>query len=138
MSLSPQSLLKAADEAARRAYAPYSRFPVGAALETEDGRLFTGCNVENSSFGLTVCAERVALFQAVQAGCRAFRRIAIVAGSGEAPATPCGACRQVLAEFAGPDLEVLIASAAQLPAFTRHTLGALLPHAFTWRAHSPD
>ncbi len=129
---SPQRmLLAAARDAASRAHAPYSRFPVGAALEAEDGRVFTGCNVENASFGLTVCAERVAVFNAVQAGCRAFRRIAIVAGSRSKPAAPCGACRQVLSEFAKPSLEILIAAPTRLERAKRFTLGELLPHAFS-------
>lgn len=91
---------------AKRAYAPYSKFHVGAALVTNDGQIFEGCNVENISFGLTICAERNAVFAAVAAGCREFRKIVIVADTSE-PASPCGACRQVLAEF-NPDMEVVL------------------------------
>jgi cytidine deaminase len=99
-----EPLLADALEARNSAYAPYSQFPVGAALATKSGRVFTGCNVENLSFGLTICAERSALFAAVAAGEREFVRIVIVADSRD-PVTPCGACRQVLAEFS-EDLEV--------------------------------
>lgn len=98
-------LLDQARAARLRAYAPFSKFPVGAALLTRGGRVFTGCNVENISFGLTVCAERVAVFTAVAAGERDFESIAIVAES-KTPVVPCGACRQVLAEFS-PNLRVL-------------------------------
>lgn len=98
------TLLAQARQARENAYAPYSKFAVGAALQTKGGKVFCGCNVENLSFGLTCCAERNAVFAAVSAGEREFVAIAVVADSIQ-PVTPCGACRQVLAEF-GLDLEV--------------------------------
>ena len=102
--MSPGELFAMAVDVRASAYAPYSGFQVGASLETRTGKVFTGCNVENLSFGLTVCAERNAVFAAVAAGERDFTRIVIVADSTE-PVTPCGACRQVLAEFS-LDMEV--------------------------------
>lgn len=102
--MNSDDLLAQAIKTRTAAYAPYSRFAVGAALETRSGRVFTGCNVENLSFGLTCCAERNAIFAAVAAGERDFVRIVVVADSRE-PVTPCGACRQVMAEFSD-ELEV--------------------------------
>jgi cytidine deaminase len=98
------AVLAAAQAVQAQAYAPYSRYRVGAALETEDGTIYVGCNVENASYGLTNCAERVAVGAAVSGGHRRFRRIVVVTDS-DPPAPPCGACRQVLLEF-GPDLVV--------------------------------
>jgi len=98
-------LERLANTVRRKAYSPYSKFAVGAALECTSGEIFTGCNVENLSYGLTLCAERAAVVSAVTAGVRSFRRIVIVADT-EEPITPCGACRQVLAEFA-ENLEVI-------------------------------
>jgi cytidine deaminase len=122
-------LVAAARAARRRAVAPYSRFKVGAALETMDGRVITGCNIENATYGLTVCAERVAMFTALAAGHRRFRRIAVVAGTAE-PTPPCGACRQVLWEFAG-DIEVVLANLRKETG--RHQLADLLPLPFDRR-----
>ncbi len=118
-------LLAVAIRARSAAYAPYSHFAVGAALETTSGKVFSGCNVENLSFGLTCCAERNAVFAAVAANERAFSRIVIVADSRE-PVTPCGACRQVLAEFA-EDLSVRSVNLQGIE--YRATLSELLPRA---------
>lgn len=120
------SLIVAARGAQAQAYAPYSSFRVGAALEGLDGAVFTGCNVESASYGLTICAERAAVAFAVARGVRQFRRIVIVTDS-DPPASPCGACRQVLAEF-GLELEVCAVGPHQQLTWT---LAELLPHAFT-------
>jgi cytidine deaminase len=125
-------LLALAADAARQAYAPYSRLHVGAALETSDGGIVTGCNVENVSYGLTCCAERNAVFAAVGQRGPAVRiaRIAVVAfrdDGGQQHVTPCGACRQVIRELAAPECEVVYTSAAGI---VRTTLAELLPHAF--------
>ncbi len=104
-----EQIVEAARQAARHAYAPYSRFPVGAALLAADGEVFRGCNIENASYGLSICAERAALFNAVSSGARRFRAIAIFTPTSE-PTPPCGACRQALSEFE-PDLVVLSACA---------------------------
>ncbi len=103
-----ENLIKLATEARENAYAPYSRFKVGAALLALNGRVFTGCNVENATYGLTVCAERVALWKAVSEGEREFVAVAVVA-DGERPPSPCGACRQLLWEFCD-DIEVITAN----------------------------
>jgi cytidine deaminase len=108
MQYTDNELVAQAIEVAGRAYAPYSRFQVGAVLVGKDGRTFAGCNVENISYGLTICGERNAVFAAVAAGGREFSKIVIVADT-EEPASPCGACRQVLAEF-NPDLEIVLAN----------------------------
>jgi cytidine deaminase len=120
-----QELIALAAQARQRAYAAYSGYAVGAALRTQSGRVFTGCNVENASYSLTICAERAAVAQAVCAGERAFEAIAVVTANG---GTPCGPCRQVLAEF-GLDTRVLIATPDRL--VSTHTVGQLLPGAFT-------
>lgn len=108
MQYTDNQLVAQAKEVAGRAYAPYSRFQVGAVLVGKDGRTFAGCNVENISYGLSICAERNAVFAAVAAGCREFEKIVITADT-EVPASPCGACRQVLAEF-NPDLEMVLSN----------------------------
>ena len=120
-----KDLVQAALEAREHAYAPYSHFRVGAALLTRSGRVFTGVNVENASYGLSVCAERVAAFNAVAAGEREFEAIAVVTGNG---VMPCGACRQVLAEF-GPDMRIIVADAEGNSRTYR--LPDLLPGRFT-------
>lgn len=132
--MSPEALLAAARTAARAAHAPYSRFRVGAAV-LAGGRLHAGCNIENASFGLTICAERVAIFAAVAAGHARIEAIALAcvdAAPAAAPGSlmPCGACRQVMAEFAGPGLPVHVDRAGSF------TLDRLLPHAF--RLPEPD
>jgi len=111
--------------AAEHAYAPYSQFRVGAAVLTEDGQIYAGCNVENASYGLSVCAERTAVFKAVSKGERDFEAIAVVTEKG---VTPCGACRQVLMEF-GENIQVIVADEAG--EYRVFTLRELLPEAFT-------
>ena len=106
--MAASELVKAARRARRNARADYSHFKVGAALETADGTIVTGCNIENATYGLTVCAERVAMWKALSEGHRRFRRIAVVADT-DAPTPPCGPCRQILLEFGG-DLEVILAN----------------------------
>jgi cytidine deaminase len=130
-TLHRQKLLAAARAVRARAHAPYSRFRVGAAVLDERGRIHAGCNVENASYGLTVCAERNAIAAAVAAGARRIRAIAVVSASA---VTPCGACRQVIAELATAATAVLIASPKALVSET--TLRALLPDAFAFRRRS--
>lgn len=108
LAMTDEKLVALAKEAMRNAYAPYSKFRVGAALLAKDGRIFSGCNIENASYGATICAERTAIFKAVSEGVRAFEKIAIVASSGDY-AAPCGICRQVLFEFM-PDGKVILDS----------------------------
>lgn len=124
-----EALVAAARDARERALAPFSDFKVGAALETEDGSVITGCNIENATYGLTLCAERVAMFKALSDGHRRFVRIAVVADT-EAPTSPCGPCRQILWEFGG-DLEVILANLHELTG--RHRMGELLPVPFDGR-----
>ena len=130
-------LLKAASAAREKAYAPFSGFRVGAALQTRDGRIFTGCNIENATLGLTMCAERVALFKALSEGNPQFSRIAVVADTKE-PTAPCGACRQLLWEF-GRDIEVVLGNPDGEQACYR--LKELFPQPFdqsTLEAHTAD
>ncbi len=123
------ALIQAATEAHARAYAPYSRFQVGAAVLGQSGRIYRGCNVENVSYGLSSCAERNAIFGAVMEGERQFSAVAVVTGA-ETPTPPCGACRQVLLEFAaGGDMEVVMVSLNGARKIMR--LSALLPESFT-------
>ena len=125
--MTDQELVKKAFEMHQFSYVPYSHFPVGAALLTEDGRVFTGCNVENAAYGSTICAERTALVKAVSEGHRDdFVRLAVVGESADY-CWPCGACRQMLYEFA-PELELLVGKADR--SFTKLKLCDLLPHGF--------
>ncbi len=120
-----QNLVSQAVVVRRLAYVPYSKFPVGAALLTKSGKIYTGCNVENASYGLTVCAERVAIWKAVSEGETEFEALAVATNIG---GSPCGACRQVMAEFA-PEMPVLIADLAGK--ITTMNVAELLPLAFT-------
>lgn len=131
MTLAPQradELVRAARAVRQYAYAPASRFLVGAAVLSSDGQVFVGCNVENASYGLTICAERAAICAAVAAGVREVVAVAVVTGL-ENPARPCGACRQVLAEF-GPAMEVVLSGSGDAVVVT--TLDRLLPDPFTF------
>jgi cytidine deaminase len=119
-------LLLMAEQARQHAYAPYSGFHVGAALLTADNRIFTGCNVENSSYGLTVCAERAAVFNAVSAGKKDFLALAVIS-DGEGYCRPCGACRQVIREF-GSDIQIIMAS--KYRQYEIKKISELLPEGF--------
>ncbi len=132
--MKPNDLIDEAVQASGNAYAPYSEYKVGAALLCSNGTVFKGCNVENASYGLSNCAERTAVFTAVAAGQTDFTALAIAASSAPAP-FPCGACRQVLAEFCGPDFPVYI---RQADGYAATTLGELLPHGFKLAEGSSD
>lgn len=124
-------LLRTAKEASLQAYTPYSNFKVGAALLTTTGEVFTGCNVENASYGLTICGERVAVTKAVSAGFREFRAIAIY-GATDEPISPCGACRQVICEFGG-DIDIIMGNAEEKYVVVKAQ--ELLPGAFKLKSH---
>lgn len=126
--MNDRELLRIAKEASLNAYVPYSGFPVGAALECEDGTVYTGCNVENAAYGDTICAERSALVKAVSEGQRKFVRIAVY-GEGKGYCMPCGSCRQVLAEFS-PEMEVLCAKAGG--SYVSYPLTRLMPYTFNF------
>ncbi len=122
-----EPLIEAASAARERAYAPYSKFLVGAAIATDDGTIYSGCNVENRTFGLTVCAERVAMGTAVADGRTDIRAVVVVADAAP-PAPPCGLCRETLTEFGSPDLPVLLVNTSGER--VEYRLGDLLPHPF--------
>ena len=125
-------LIRKALEARKMSYSPYSGYKVGAALEAEDGTVYTGCNVENAAFGPSNCAERTAIFKAVSEGSRKWKRIVITGGKGEAPtdfAAPCGVCRQVMAEFCDGSFEIILAKNEK--DFIVYTLSQLLPESFS-------
>jgi cytidine deaminase len=124
-----KTLFAAAVQARKNAHAPYSKFQIGAALLTSDGKIFSGCNVENASYGGTVCAERVAIFKAVSEGARTpVKEICVVSIQAE-PWPPCGFCRQVLAEFATPDCVIHLANTKKIVRSIR--FGEIFPEAFT-------
>lgn len=131
-----RELIQAAIEARERAYAPYSDYLVGAALLTDSGEIYQGCNIENASYGATNCAERTAFFKAVSQGKREFRAIAIVGGKRKSQqgdvfpdmAYPCGICRQVMREFCGPKFRILVGKSAE--DYEEYTLEEILPESF--------
>lgn len=129
-----QRLLSAAIDARKQAYAPYSGFEVGAAVLTESGEVYTGCNIENASYSATICAERVAVTKAICAGHRSITALALVADYPE-PLSPCGICRQVLVEF-GPEAEVIMANTKGKVRTTN--MNELLPHAFVLAVSKRD
>lgn len=118
-------LFDSAMQASKLSYSPYSKFPVGAAILMDDGRIFTGCNIENRSYGLTNCAERTAVFKAVSEGALKISAVAIAAPKADYPVGPCGACRQVLTEFGGSDVPVIFGPNTGM--LKTYTLGELYP-----------
>ena len=125
-----RELIKSALAARENSHSPYSEFRVGAALLCADGKVYTGCNIENASYSATVCAERTALFKAVSEGCRDFSAIAIVGGNSDkmTMAYPCGVCRQVMSEFCKKDFRIIVAESEEK--YEEYTLGELLPKSF--------
>lgn len=122
-----KKLIEKAKDALENAHVPYSNYQVGAAVLTEDGNIYNGCNIENASYGATVCAERVAIFKAVSDGAKKIKALALVTGAGDFP-TPCGICRQVMAEFATDDFEIILANDEKTEIFK---MEQLLPLSFT-------
>ncbi len=122
-----EELIELARLAREHSYSPYSNFKVGAVVECRDGRIFTGCNIENSTYGLTICAERVALAKAVSEGASDFVRLAVIADT-HAPVPPCGACRQIIFELCGKRIEIVMADLRG--EIETHTITELLPEAF--------
>ncbi|MBQ7106749.1 MAG: cytidine deaminase [Clostridia bacterium] len=123
-----KKLIDAAKCAQENAYSPYSNFCVGAALLCGDGKIYTGCNIENSSYSATVCAERTAFFKAISEGQKDFTAIAVI-GSDDKICMPCGVCRQVISEFCGADFKIICAN--KTGEYKEYTLGKLLPFSFT-------
>ena len=125
-----RELIKSALAARENSHSPYSEFRVGAALLCADGKVYTGCNIENASYSATVCAERTAIFKAVSEGCRDFSVIAIVGGNSDKMimAYPCGVCRQVMSEFCKKDFRIIVAESEEK--YEEYTLGELLPKSF--------
>ena len=126
--MSTTELIDLAVKTSENAYVPYSHFPIGAVLVTDEGKIYTGVNIENASFGLTNCGERTAIFKAVSEGERSFKEL-IIYGQTEKPVSPCGACRQVMAEFFEPDLPVTLV--AKDKSTVVMTVKELLPYSFT-------
>ncbi len=126
-----KELINAALEGQKEAYAPYSKFRVGAAVLGEDGVIYKGCNIENASYGLTVCGERTAIFNMVAAGCKTFVALSVVAADEPGDSAPCGACRQVIAEFCKDLNSTPIIVAGKNGAYNEYTPIELMPHAFT-------
>ena len=125
------SLAKKAAEARNNAYAPYSKFKVGAAVLGEDGNIYTGCNIENVSYGLTMCAERTAIYKMVSSGCTKFVAIAVSAGEKPTDSAPCGACRQVMGEFCHDLKDTAVIMASSSGEYITENLLSVFPYPFT-------